>query len=189
MTAIPVQFRAGDRVTWTETGAPEDATAVTAYLRTNAAEGLTVSAVEGADGWTFTIPGATTAPLAPGDWQAQVVATVDSDSETVRVSSFTLLPSLTYSGSATAIDLRSDAQKQLDLVNEAINAILGGAQEYYIGTGFTTSGGRRVRRADLPALWEVRRNLMAQVAAEKRAEAAANGRNAERHVFVNFTTP
>jgi hypothetical protein len=43
-------------------------------------------------------------------------------------------------------------QEQLDQVNAAISAILGGAQEYNIGT-------RRLRRADLQVLFEERKRL------------------------------
>lgn len=43
-------------------------------------------------------------------------------------------------------------QEQLDQINAAISAILGGAQEYSIGT-------RRLRRADLQVLFEERRRL------------------------------
>ena len=46
----------------------------------------------------------------------------------------------------------NDYQGQLDLVNQAINKILSGAQEYRIGT-------RTVRRADLSALLAERRRL------------------------------
>jgi hypothetical protein len=43
-------------------------------------------------------------------------------------------------------------QEQLDQVNKAITAILGGAQEYSIGS-------RRLRRADLSVLFAERRRL------------------------------
>ena len=48
-------------------------------------------------------------------------------------------------------------QEQLDQVNAAITAILGGAQEYSIGS-------RRLRRADLGILFEERRRLEAALA-------------------------
>lgn len=51
-------------------------------------------------------------------------------------------------------------QQQLDEVNAAISAILGGAQEY------TAPGGRRVRRAELSTLLSERTRLERKIAGE-----------------------
>ncbi len=50
-------------------------------------------------------------------------------------------------------------QEQLDQVNAAISAILGGAQEYRIGT-------RNLRRADLSVLFQERTKLEAALASQ-----------------------
>lgn len=50
-------------------------------------------------------------------------------------------------------------QEQLDQVNAAISAILGGAQEYWVGT-------RRIRRGDLSVMMAERRRLEAKLADE-----------------------
>lgn len=50
-------------------------------------------------------------------------------------------------------------QEQLNQINAAITAILGGAQEYSIGS-------RRLRRPDLNILFEERRRLEAALADE-----------------------
>jgi membrane-associated protease RseP (regulator of RpoE activity) len=184
MSVIPVSFRAGDRVVWIEEDAPATATAATAYLRTNAAAGLTLAGVAVTGGWEFTISSAASAALAVADWTCQITATVSAEQQTVRVASFKVLRSLVYTGSPAALDLRTQAQIDLDSVEVAIRSLTSGAQEYWIGTG---NGGRRVRRADLEQLIAWRDRLKAQVAAEQRAEDAANGRNSERSVFVRFT--
>lgn len=49
------------------------------------------------------------------------------------------------------------AQEQLEQINQAISAILSGAQEYSIGS-------RRLRRADLNILFEERRRLETSIA-------------------------
>jgi hypothetical protein len=184
MTTIPQSFRAGDYVTWIETEADEDATAVKAYLRTNAATGLTLTGVEVDTGWEFEITSAQSAALTVGDWQCQIAATVDAEQETVRVNSFTVLRSLVYTGSPAAVDFRTQAQQDLDAVDAAIRALTtGGIQEYWIGTG---AGGRKVVRTDLAELIKWRDRLMAQVASEKRADDIANGLGDRRKVYIRF---
>lgn len=103
---------------------------------------------------------------------------------TVNQASFTITRSLAYTGSPTAIDLRSQAQQDLDAIESAIRALTTGAQEYWIGSG---GNGRKVRRADLAELIKWRDRLKAQVAAEKRAEDIANGLGDGRRLYVRFT--
>lgn len=185
MTAIPSQFSAGDQVVWTQELAPAGTTALVAYLRTNAASGATIAASGPVSGvWTFTLPAATTAAMAPGDWRLQEIATVAGVPQTVNSGSFTVLQSLAYTGSPTAIDLRTEAQIQLDETEAAIRALVRGAQEYWVGTG---DSGRKVRRADLAELIKWRDRLKGIVAAEKRAEDIANGLGDGRRLYVRFT--
>lgn len=185
MAAIPASFTAGDLVTWTQEAAPEGTTAITAYLRTNAASGATVAASGPINGvWTFSLPAATTAQLTPGDWRLQEVATVNGNPVTVNNASFTITRSLAYTGNPTAIDLRSQAEKDLADVEAAIRALTTGAQEYWIGN---SGNGRKVRRADLAELIKWRDRLKGQVAAEKRAEDIANGLGDGRRLYVRFT--
>ena len=180
MSAIPAEFTAGDRVEWQEVEAPEGTTAITAYLRTNAANGLMLLGVATADPlvWDFEISSASSATMQPQAWQAQIVATVGADTYTVRTTSFTVLPSLAYTGTATALDLRSQLERDLETVEAGIRALVGGAQEYYVGTG---TGGRRVRRADLAELIKWRDRLRAEIAAEKASELGL-----DRKVYVRF---
>jgi hypothetical protein len=185
MAAIPATFTAGDLVTWTQESAPEGTTAIMAYLRTNAASGATLAASGPVGGvWTFTLPSATSAQLTPGDWRLQEVAIVNGSPVTVNNASFAITPSLAYTGSPAAIDLRSQAEKDLADVEAAIRSLTTGAQEYWIGSG---GNGRKVRRADLAELIKWRDRLKAQVAAEKRAEDIANGLGDGRRLYVRFT--
>jgi len=185
MAAIPASFTAGDLVTWTQEKAPQGATAITAYLRTNAASGATIAASGPINGvWTFTLPAATTAQLTPGEWRVQEIATTPAGPVTINSASFSITPSLAYTGNPSAVDLRSQSQKDLDDVESAIRALTTGAQEYWIGN---SGSGRKVRRADLAELIKWRDRLKAQVAAEKRAEDIANGLGDGRRLYVRFT--
>ena len=180
MSAIPTQFTAGDRIEWQEVEAPTGTTAITAYLRTNAANGLMLLGVATADPlvWDFTISSASSATMQPQAWQAQIVATVGADTYTVRTTAFTVLPSLAYTGLPAALDLRSQLERDLQTVEDGIRALVGGAQEYYVGTG---TGGRRVRRADLAELIKWRDRLRAEIAAAKASELGL-----DRKVYVRF---
>jgi hypothetical protein len=184
MSAIPAQFTAGDRVEWQEVEAPVGTTAITAYLRTNAANGLMLLGTATADPlvWNFILSSAPSATMQPQGWKAQIVATVGADTYTVRTSAFTVLPSLAYSALPGALpgalDLRSQLEKDLQTVEDGIRALVGGAQEYYVGTG---TGGRRVRRADLAELIKWRDRLRGEISAAKASELGL-----DRKVYVRF---
>jgi hypothetical protein len=184
VATIPSEFRAGDFVSWTEYDAPTGATAIRAYLRTSAASGAIVDATASGSNWAFAVDAANTAGLIAGDYLAQFVATVATKPVTYREVAFKVLPSLAYTGSPTAIETRSAARIRLDTVEAAIDALTTGAQEYQIGVG---SGGRRVRRADLKDLIEWRDRLKAEVRAEERADAIANGKGDPDILYTRFT--
>lgn len=183
MATIPAAFRQGDYVTWTETDAPEGASAIVCYLRTNAASGATISGVNTAAGWVFVIEAAATQLFTPGNWYAQFRATVDGNPVTYRQSLFAVERSLAYSGSAGAIDLRSQAEKDLEQVEAAIRLVSSSAQEYRIGVG---DGARVVKRADLPALIAWRDRLKAEVRKEQEAIDIASGKGDPSKVYVRF---
>ncbi len=94
-----------------------------------------------------------------------------------------VLRSLTYSGQATALDLRSQAETDLIAVEAAIRALVSGAQEYRIGT---PTGGRLVKRAELAQLIAWRDRLKADIAREKLAENVANGKGDGRSLYIRF---
>lgn len=181
MSRIPAEFTAGDTVEWIETAVPDDATAATAYLRANVAQGASLSGVQEADGWRFTLAGNVSATFTPSSaWRAQVIAVVDGANCAVSTYGFTVLPSLAFTGNPTAIDLRSQAARDLEQVDAAIRALVSGAQEYRIGFG---NQGRTVRRADLEQLIIWRDRLRAEVAAEERKLSG----NTDRGIYVRFT--
>jgi hypothetical protein len=134
--------------------------------------------------WAFTLPAITTAAFSTGQWFFQAVSVTASTPITVRTGAFVVSPSLAYAGSPAALDLRSQAQIDLEAVEAAIRALVGGAQEYRIGT---PTGGRMVKRAELAQLIAWRDRLKADVAREKLAENVANGKGDGRSLYIRFT--
>ena len=181
--AFPPEIYAGDAVSWTDTLTPS-ATSYTYYFRTNAASGATAAGTLSEGVWAFTLPAITTAAFSTGQWFYQAVSTTTSAPLTERTGGFTVLPSLTFSGTATAVDLRSQAQLDLESTEAAIRALVSGAQEYRIGT---PTGGRMVKRAELAQLIAWRDRLKADVAREKLAENVANGKGDGRSLYIRFT--
>jgi len=204
----PLQLYQGDTARWIENRVHPAATAVTVWLRgSGAGAGIEVQGVDTGDGWLIELLPGTTSLMAAGEWQLQVVCTVDAallttlDGEYVTTAggdplstigapittgrgSFTVRQSLAFSGSAGAFDDRSQAQKDLDAIEEAIRALVSGAVEYQIGS--LGNGGRKVRRVDLPELIKWRDRLKAEVAREKRAEMIAQGLGDPRKLYVRF---
>lgn len=180
--AFPSELRAGDAVNWTDDLA-QYADSYTYYFRTNAASGATSAGTFSTGLWSFALSSATTAALTPGTWYYQAVSVTTGAPTTQRTGGFTLLPSLTYTGSPTAVDLRSQAQIDLEAVETAIRALVNGAQEYRIGTA---TGGRLVKRAELAQLIAWRDRLKADVAREKIADNIANGKGDGRSLYIRF---
>lgn len=188
--ALPAEIRAGDTVIWLEdptvdgngdTVSSADWTG-TAYLRHDAAaEGLTVTGTAATGGgWTFTISASSSATMDAGQWFAQVVATKSSDRVTLAAGSFTVLPDLSYSGTPSAYDGRTEAEQELAEVRAAIRAlVVKGAAQYSIGS-------RSYTALDLGRLTARESQLRAIVAREKAAAALAAGRADGRDVFVRF---
>lgn len=181
--ALPTQFYAGDVVTWTDDLVPTASTYVY-YLRTNAASGATVSGTLSSGVWTFTIAANVTTNFTPGQWFYQAISVTSGVATTQRSGGFEVLRSLAYAGAATAIDLRSQTEIDLTAVELAIRTLVGGAQEYRIGT---PTGGRLVKRADLAQLIAWRDRLKADLARERIAQNIANGKGDGRQLFVRFT--
>lgn len=184
MSTIPSQFRAGDFVSWVENDAPAGTTAIRVYLRTNTASGAVVNATASGNDWAFQISAATSATLTAGAYLAQFVATVATNPVSYREARFTVLPSLAFTGSPTAIETRSALRIRYDEIQEAIRVVTTQAQEYQIGVG---GGGRKVRRADLPELRKERDEIRAQLTTEERASDLANGKGDPDALYTRFT--
>ena len=182
--ANPAELYQGDRIRWIE-AVPDGATAVVVWLRAaGAGAGVEAQGTDTADGWQVELTAQVTAAMAAGEWSLQVVATVDGAPHTVRRGSLTVRRSLAFSGTPGPFDDRSQAERDLAGVEEAIRALTTGAQEYQIGA--LGSGGRKVRRADLAELIKWRDRLKAEVMREKRAEMIAAGMGDPRRLYVRF---
>ena len=188
---IPKQIRAGDLIQWRDNSTTDafgdpisspDWT-VTYYLRTNtASEGSTVASTAYTDGWQFSIPSATSAGFDAGDWYFQAIADKSgAQKQTILTGRFEVLAALSYSGTATAFDGRSQINKDLDLVEAAIRALLnnGVVQEYKIGN-------RTAKKYDLSELLVLKAALKAELVREQSAEKIANGLGNPRAVHVRF---
>ena len=187
---LPATIRAGDSVAWVEaTGVDHSGDPVTsadwvatAYLRTNtASEGATVAGVARADGaWDFTIAAATTAGFDAGTWYWQISATYNSEVVTLGAGTFTVLASLSYSGTPAAFSGASQAETDLAAVQAAIRAIVTrGAQQYSIGS-------RSYSALNLKELMERETYLKSVVARERRAEKVAAGLGDPFNLYVKF---
>jgi hypothetical protein len=188
---IPKQIRAGDLIQWRDNstvdvfGEPISSPdwTVTYYLRTNtSSEGATVSSTVYTDGWQFSIASATSAAFDVGDWYFQAVADKSgAEKQTIFTGRFEVLAALSYSGTPAAYDGRSQVNKDLDLVEAAIRALLnnGVVQEYKIGN-------RTAKKYDLSELLVLKAALKAELVREQAAEKIANGLGNPRAVHVRF---
>lgn len=187
---IPAELRAGDTVQWIESAAVDldgnTATSavwtLTTYLRYNATnEGATVVGTARSDGgWTNTISASTSGGFDTGTWSWQ--SRISSGATVITTGSgvFRVLASLSYAGSPTAFDGRSQAEQDLEAVQAAIRAIVSkGAKAYTIGS-------RSFTYADLGQLMEREAQLKAIVARERAAEKVAAGLGDPRSLFVRF---
>jgi hypothetical protein len=181
----PLELYQGDLASWIESRVHPDATAVRVWLRAAAAgAGVEVVATDTDHGWKVELTSQTTTGMAAGDWELQIVSTVNGAPLTTGRGSLTVRRSLAFTGTAGAFDDRSQAQRDLDAVEEAIRALTTGAQEYQIGS--LGNGGRKVVRADLAELIKWRDRLKAEVTREKRAEMIAQGLGDPRRLYVRF---
>ena len=188
---IPKQVRAGDLIQWRDNstvdvfGEPISSPdwTVTYYLRTNtSSEGATVCSTVYTDGWQFSIASATSAAFDVGDWYFQAVADKSgAEKQTIFTGRFEVLAALSYSGTPAAYDGRSQVNKDLDLVEAAIRALLnnGVVQEYKIGN-------RTAKKYDLSELLVLKAALKAELVREQAAEKIANGLGNPRAVHVRF---
>ena len=160
---IPSKVRAGDILQWRDSETEDvfgnaitsTEWSVTYYLRTNtASEAHITSSSAYLSGWQFTVASAVTANFDAGDWYFQAVADKSGqEKQTILSGQFEVLPSLVYSGSASAYDGRSQIKKDLEQVQTAIRTVAsgGGVKEYKIGT-------RSAKKYDLAELFQLEPN-------------------------------
>ena len=188
---IPSKVRAGDILQWRDSETEDvfgnaitsTEWSVTYYLRTNtASEAATVTSTAYLSGWQFTVASSVTTNFDAGNWYFQAVAAKSGqETQTILSGQFEVLPSLAYSGSATAYDGRSQIRKDLDQVQTAIRTVAsgGGVKEYKIGS-------RSAKKYDLAELFQLEAKLKAELAREETKEKIANGLGNPRNLFVRF---
>jgi len=189
ISGFPSIVTAGTTVTWedssTTVGFDQNATSsdwtLTYYLRTNtASEGATVVGSAYNDGWRFTLASSVSTNFDKGDWIWAAVVTKASESFQLATGRFKVKESLTYSGTPTALDNRSQNRIDLDNVIAAIRSIIEDkAKSYQIG-------GRTFTRIDLPDLYQQRDHLSGVVMREEVAEKVSQGLGNPSRFFVRF---
>ena len=153
------------------------------YLRTNtASEGHTVTGTQYANstGWQFTISATDSAGFAAGNWFWVARAFKSSDVFEIGSGELEVKQSLQYSGTPTAIDNRTQTEKDLDAVTACIRALIEDkAQEYSIGN-------RTFKRINIAELRAREAELKSRVATEKRYSYISQGLGDPKTLYVRF---
>lgn len=188
---IPSQIRAGDTVKWRDVASADvfgnaitssGGWTLTYYLRFDKNnEGATVVGTAYGTGWEFNIAQATSAGFDAGQWYWQAEATKAGEHITIGAGQLEVLAALSYAGSPSAFDGRTQAQKDLDAVQAAIRAMISGGAvaEYSIGS-------RRLKKMELADLLTLEGKLKAEVKREQAAAMVANGLGNPHNLYVRF---
>ncbi len=177
-TTEPATVNAGDTVRWRRAlpDYPASAGWTLTYTLLNAAGKITITASAHGDDHLVSVPAATTAGWAAGDyaWRAQVSKA--GEVYTVADGRMTVRPSF----AASTLETRSLARRAL----EAVEAYL--ADPNNLAAAQYEIAGRQLRRYTLPELWAHRDRLRMEVLREEQAERLAAGLPARRSVLVRF---
>ncbi len=188
---IPKTIIAGTTVEWvdeaTTAGVDEVITStdwtLEYYLRTNtASEGLTTTGTQyqNTTGWKFTITSTQSNELASGIYYWAARAFKSGKVFEIGNGQLEVKQSLQYSGTPSAIDNRTQAEKDLETVQAAIRTLTEDkAAEYSIGN-------RRFKRQDLATLITRESQLKSIVFSERRASMIAQGLGDPKTMFVRF---
>lgn len=187
---IPSEIRAGDTIQWRDDAGVDNlgntvssaAYTLTYWLRTNTAtDGASVVGSVYGTGWEFSIAAGTTAAFDAGTWYWQAIATKTGSTITLGSGQLLVKAALNYTGTPTALDGRTQAQKDLDAVQAAIRTIInGGVVKQY------TIGNRSLSKYDLADLLALETKLKADVKREQKAQLIANGLGNPFNLFVRF---
>lgn len=167
---VPAVLHAGDTAKWLAcvSGYSSDDGYSLEYKFCNQADELQVtSTADGNGGHLVDLTGVQTADLeGPYTWHAKVVG--NGLNFVIQTGPMEVKPAL---GTGSCYDTRSEAKRQLDLVNAAIEGKLTkDVAEYQIN-------GRSLKRYQIPDLIMLRDKLKREVDAENRAARFANGSN------------
>lgn len=185
---IPGQLSAGDSITWQDGTARDNLGNVlssatwtlTYYLRAGT-KALTLTATANGPGWQTTLAAVDSATLSPGVVYWQAVATNGAQRITLGTGTIKVTADLSYSGTPSAFDGRTDSEKALDAINAEISARLNGgtAEEYTIGN-------RSLKKTPMKDLIEMQARYNFIVMRERQAQKIAQGLGNPRQVFVRF---
>ena len=153
------------------------------YLRTNtASEGHTVTGTQYANstGWQFTISSTDSANFDAGNWFWAARAFKSGKVFEIGTGELEVRQSLQYSGTPSAIDNRTQTEKDLDAVTACIRALIEDkAQEYSIGN-------RTFKRIDIKELRAREAELKSRVASEKLYSYISQGLGDPKNLYVRF---
>ena len=153
------------------------------YLRTNtASEGHTVTGTQYANstGWQFTISSTDSANFDAGNWFWAARAFKSGKVFEIGTGELEVRQSLQYSGTPSAIDNRTQTEKDLDAVTACIRALIEDkAQEYSIGN-------RTFKRINIAELRAREAELKSRVASEKRYSYISQGLGDPKNLYVRF---
>jgi len=180
-------MRAGTTITWEDDSATVgfDQTATSAdwtlkyYLRSSISGAHTVTGSAHNNGWRFTISASDSESFNEGDWSFQAVVSKGSEKFRIGQGQIKVKQSLAYTGTAGAIETRSQNKIDRDNIKAALRKFADGMQEYSIG-------GRTFKRSNIADLHSELDRLNGIVMREDIAEKVAQGLGNPTRFFVRF---
>jgi hypothetical protein len=182
---IPSKINQGDSVSWSDNETRDNLgnTIDSSWTLTYSLRGPTIldkAAITNGNGWQTLLTITETAALSAGIYYWQAVATKNTSRVTVGSGSVEVLKNISTVSSG-AYDGRSQIQKDLDAVNEAIRSLVGNGavQEYSIGN-------RSFKKMTISELRELRSSLKYELNKEQRDEKMKNGESDPFTLKVRF---
>jgi len=187
VSKIPSIVAAGTTITWRDddTTVPFDQNATSAdwtltyYLRSSVSGAHTAIGSAFNSGWQITISAADSTDFNDGEWSWEAVVSKGSEKFRLGQGTIEVRQSLVYSGTAGAIDTRSQNKIDRDNIKAALRKFEDGMQEYSIG-------GRTFKRVNIVDLQNRLKELNTIVMREDMAEKVAQGLGTGERFFVRF---
>lgn len=182
-TKEPIEFRAGDSVSWTKSLANYSAATDTLTYRLRGPQSLDITCTQSGTDFAAEITAAQTAQLQPGDYWIVGTVVSGSDTKTIYAANIRVLPNFSDAQQvADGYDGRTHARKMLDAIESALTDDAGKfIVEYNI------SGQRMIRRysaEEKQKEWSFWAGIVQQ---EEKAEAIARGEN--RNIYIRRREP
>ena len=187
ISKIPAIVAAGTTITWRDddTTVPFDQHATSTdwtlkyYLRSSVAGAHTATATAYNSGWQVTISATDSAGFVEGDWSYEAVITKGSEKFRIGQGQIKVKQSLAYTGTAGAIETRSQNKIDRDNIKAALRKFADGMSEYSIGS-------RTYKRSNIADLQSDLRRLNTIVMREDTAEKVAQGLGHPDRFMVRF---